>query len=141
MKTKVKRLSKRAMAVVLVAIMVVSCLFVGVITTAGVDTTAFVAGTYVYLDPGSNWDNDNAIFAAYFFNSDTDNAFSTLVAHVNGGSTAKITVPGGSGKTWAKIIFVRYNPSGLTVGNTATWANKWNQTDDLSYDKNYNKQM
>ncbi len=76
----------------------------------------------LYLVPNSNWNIDNARFAAYFF----DGAAETWVSMTKVGSSNlyKVKIPDGGHK---QVIFCRMNPS-ATANN---WDNKWNQTADL----------
>ena len=76
--------------------------------------------TKIYLKPNSNWNIDNARFAAYFFNNGT--IWCDMDALGDG--TYECVVPEG----FSSVIFCRMNPS--TTENN--WENKWNQTDDLT---------
>lgn len=135
MKTKVKRLSKRSLSMFLAVLMMVSVLGIGTLITANAaDPTGFTSGTYVYLVPGTNWYNNSKKAAAYFYNSDSDNAWSSVITLSTSASTKnRITVPG-SNKTWAHVIFVSLNRS----ATAANWNNKWNQTGNLNYDSGKN---
>ena len=75
----------------------------------------------LYLKPNANWKNDNARFAAYFFNNGETWVDMTLVE----GETDiyAVTVPAG----FEDIIFCRMNPAAAANN----WNNKWNQTADL----------
>ena len=102
----------------------------------GTSSDGFVSGSKVYLDPGTNWDDGSAKFAAYFFNDTEDKAWSKIVDHVDAGSKAEITVP--EGGPWANVILCRMKNT-TTAGTTPTnWDNKWNQTNDLTYDESKN---
>lgn len=85
------------------------------------------AGTRLYLKPNSNWEVDNARFAAYFF---TDNVGSDWVSMTDcdGDGIYEVTSP--DDKEFTNVIFCRMNP-GATTNN---WDSKWNQTSDLTYD-------
>ena len=83
----------------------------------------------IYLKPNSNWKASNARFAAYFFgNGETW----VDMAPTEKSGVYKVAVPNG----YPSVIFCRMNP-----GTTANdWANKWNQSSDLSIptdDKNH----
>lgn len=100
----------------------------------GADPTGFTSGTYVYLVPGTDWYGNSKKAAAYFYNSNSDNAWSSVITLSTSASTKnRITVPG-SNKTWAHVIFVSLNSS----ATAANWDNKWNQTGDLDYDSSKN---
>ena len=83
----------------------------------------FTVGQTLFLNPSSNWTQQSARFAAYFYGGNGDswvsmstNDFSPLY---------QCNVPSGS---WTNVIFCRMNP-GATANN---WNNKWNQTGDLN---------
>lgn len=85
--------------------------------------STFTVGQTLFLNPSSNWKQNNARFAAYFFGSNGDtwesmstNDFSPLY---------QCNVPSGS---WTNVIFCRMNGS-ATANN---WNNKWNQTGNLN---------
>ena len=75
----------------------------------------------LYLTPNSNWNVDNARFAAYFFGNGETWVDMTLVEGET--NIYAVTVPAG----FEDVIFCRMNPS--TTDNN--WDNKWNQTSDL----------
>lgn len=79
----------------------------------------------LYLKPNNNWKSDSARFAAYFFN-DSEDIHTWADMAVNGDYYA-VDVPSGN---YINVIFCRMNPG--TTENS--WANKWNQTGDLSLD-------
>lgn len=91
-------------------------------TESGANLTG---GTKVYLIPNTNWTQASARFAIYVFYSDS-NAWASMT-QVSGKNYYEATIPAG---TWANIIFCRMN--GGTTDNS--WGNKWNQTNDLTYD-------
>jgi hypothetical protein len=82
--------------------------------------------TTLYFSPNSGWTNDGARFAAYFFNSDTDNSWQWM--NPVSGSTNVYSVSSGTTKNYKTVIFCRMNPAG-PLG----WGGKWNQTGDLTY--------
>lgn len=101
--------------------------------------TGYLAGSYVYLKLNDIWDNDNAKFAAYFYNSGSDNAWSDFVPNVSSGkTTAAMQVPGSGDKTWEHVVFVRFNPADTTPGWNGQ-GHVWNQTADLDFDNRYNR--
>ena len=77
----------------------------------------------LYLTPNANWKQNNARFAAYFFDNGETWVGMTKVA----GETDlyEVTIP--TDKKYPKVIFCRMNP-GAAANN---WNNKWNQTADL----------
>lgn len=75
----------------------------------------------LYLQPNTNWNVDNARFAAYFFGNGETWVDMTLVEGET--NIYAVTVPAG----FENIIFCRMNP-GAAANN---WNNKWNQTADL----------
>ncbi len=82
--------------------------------------TSEVPKTILYLQPNSNWNVDNARFAAYFFgNGETWSS----MTDADGDGIYEVEAPNG----YPSVIFCRMNPA-TTVNN---WDNKWNQTSDL----------
>lgn len=75
----------------------------------------------LYLKPSSNWKQDGARFAAYFFGNGEKWVGMT---DTDGDGYYEVAVPSG----FPKVIFCRMNP-GATANN---WNNKWNQTSDLT---------
>ena len=75
----------------------------------------------IYLQPNSNWNVDNARFAAYFFGAGETWESMTLVDGET--NIYSVVVPG----NYPNVIFCRMNPN-ATANN---WNNKWNQTGDL----------
>ena len=126
---KIKSISKRAIAVILATLMMLSSGIVGTLA-ANVDlapTGANIpAGTKLYLTPNNYWKQNNPRYAAYFFG--TGEAWVSMTAVSGETDLYEVTTP--SGGTWTKVIFCRMNPS-ATANN---WDNKWNQTSDLVYD-------
>ena len=109
-------LSKRVLSLVLVLMMLISA----------VPMAAFAAGTEgstVYLVPSTNWKNDNARFAVYYWN-DGGNAWVSMTSSEDVEGMYEAVIPAG----YTNIIFCRMNPG--TTGNN--WNNKWNQTADLT---------
>ena len=84
-------------------------------------------GEVLYLTPNSNWNVDNARFAAYFFGN--GNAWVDAVPAIckGVGDTYQVTAPNGN---WTNVIFCRMNPN----ASANEWNNAWNQTSDLTYD-------
>lgn len=92
-----------------------------------VNAAKIPSGTKLYLTPNSNWKNDNARYAAYFFGD--GESWSSMTAVSGETDLYEVTTPG-TGKNYTNVIFCRMNPS--TTANN--WNNKWNQTSDLTYD-------
>ena len=80
---------------------------------------------WVYLKPNSNWTQDSARFAIYFYGNGETWVSMTKVEGTNYYGV-KITDIISNGYTG--MIFCRMNP-GAAANN---WNNKWNQTGDLS---------
>ena len=73
----------------------------------------------LYLVPNVKWKEANARFAAYFFNSDTENKWVDLKEYNGVYACEK--------ENYTKVIFCRMNPA-----QTANkWENKWSQTPDM----------
>jgi hypothetical protein len=85
-----------------------------------------------YLIPNSNWKQDGARFAIYFFENDNNNTWVSMKDE-NGDGIYVANKPT-NGKTYPKMIFCRMNPS--TTANN--WNNRWNQTADLACPTNGN---
>ena len=77
----------------------------------------------LYLQPNENWKQANARFAAYFFNNG-ETWVDMTDADADG--IYEVVVP--TEAAYPNVIFCRMNPG--TTENT--WANKWNQTGDLT---------
>ncbi len=75
----------------------------------------------LYLVPNSNWKQDNARFAAYFFGA--GEKWVNMTDEDKDG-IYECEIPG----SYPNVIFCRMNP-GTTDNN---WDNKWNQTADLT---------
>ena len=98
----------------------------------------YLYGVYAYREIATKtiglipnvWAADGAIFAAYAFNSDEDNAWFPF-AEIGGAFGTQIP------ENYAKIIAVRLKPatdeSFDTTNNGLNWNNKWNQTDDIDF--------
>ena len=83
----------------------------------------------LYLKPNSNWQSDNARFAAYFFgNGETW----VSMTDTDGDGIYEVVVP--TDKKYPNVIFCRMNPGNATN----SWGTKWNQTSDLKVPTNDN---
>ena len=91
-------------------------------------STTIPNGTALYLVPGE-WASDNARFAAYFFGGDGELWLNMIDSNNDG--IYEVVCQG----TREKVIFVRMNPA----SSDNIWDNKWNQTNDLTYDGFNNK--
>ena len=106
-------------------------MLIALIPTGTVQVSAVSAGDTLYLKPNSNWLEDSARFAAYFYVNGTDTNTWVSMTDSDGDGYYECTVPSGS---YNMVIFVRMN-GGTTANN---WGNKWNQTGDLSIPSNSN---
>ena len=86
----------------------------------------YVLDNYLHLKPNSNWTTDNARFAAYFFGNGEK-----WVDLVKKGDYYTCSIPD---KKYTKVIFCRMNPA----QKENNWGNKWNQTVDLTIEKENN---
>ena len=86
----------------------------------------YVLDGYLHLKPNSNWTTDNARFAAYFFGNGEK-----WVDLVKKGDYYTCSIPD---KKYTKVIFCRMNPA----NKENKWDNKWNQTVDLTIEKENN---
>ena len=87
------------------------------------------AGTKLYLTPNANWKKDNARFAAYFYGN--GEAWVSMTKVEGETDLYELTSPD---KSFTNVIFCRMNPS----ASANNWNNKWNQTDDLTYNGTQN---
>ena len=84
-----------------------------------VNLQKFPEPNLLYLVPNVKWKEANARFAAYFFNSDTENKWVDLKEYNGVYACEK--------ENYTKVIFCRMNPA-----QTANkWENKWSQTPDM----------
>lgn len=132
-----KRIAKRLLSAILTMLMLMSMVTIGMASASAAtlelaETGAnLTGGEVLYLKPNSNWSQAGARFAIYLFSKNGD----TLEAETWVGMTKvegetgvyEATMPSG---TWKNLIFCRMNPS-TTTNN---WTNKWDQTNDLSWD-------
>ena len=134
---KTKRFCKSTVSMILALIMLVSMCTVAFLNTAAAevdvaDTGATITGgTTFYLSPNENWKKDGARFAAYFCNgSSSAHWYSAYGPNDDGYYWVTVN----SGESHANIIWCRMNG-----GNTTNdWNNRWNQTNDLTWDGSKN---
>ena len=84
--------------------------------------SAYSPALVLYLKPNSNWLNDGARFAAYFFGADPVVWVDMTDADSDG--YYECEAPEG----YSSVIFCRMNPNAAEN----SWDNKWNQTADLT---------
>lgn len=103
------------------------------ITATAAETGAYSAGEasytltvkkMLYLVPNSNWEQENARFAVYFFGN---GEIWKDMTDLDSDGIYEVEVPD---KKYTTVIFCRMNP-GTSVNN---WENKWNQTGDMPLD-------
>lgn len=82
---------------------------------------------YLHLKPNSNWTTDNARFAAYFFGNGEK-----WVDLVKKGDYYTCEIP--TDKNYPSVVFCRMNPA----NKENNWTNRWNQTVDLTIEKENN---
>ena len=80
-----------------------------------------------YLVPGA-WASDDAHFAIYWFDKNTDTNGWVKMTQVEGHSYYSASVPAGA----SHIIFVRVDPKAAELG----WDAKWNQSSDIAVSAN-----
>lgn len=116
MKTKVKRMSKRTLAVFLGVVMLMSCLVVGQITTVNA-----AYATTIYLDVTTKWGEANAWFVAHMWN-DSNDAKDYTFAYDSTSGYYKADLD----KQYSHYIFKRMNPS---CDNSGSWSSgeMWNR--------------
>ncbi|MBO5672684.1 MAG: hypothetical protein J6S09_00155 [Paludibacteraceae bacterium] len=84
--------------------------------------------TQLYLQPNSNWKNDGARFAAYFFKQGDDSFGNKWISMSDSNSDGIYDCSIPTDKAYPNVIFCRMNGS----NQTNNWDNKWNQTGDLT---------
>ena len=84
--------------------------------------TVTPTGTKMYMSPSSEWKQDGARFAAYFFEGAS--SYVWLNMKYAGENLYSVDIPEG----YSQVIFCRMN--GASTENN--WENKWNQTEDLA---------
>lgn len=121
MKTNFKRIGKQSISIVLAVMMMLSTMLVGMVTSNAADT--FTKGSTLYFDTKAI-NQGNERWAAYFFNSDTDNAWVDCTAVPDDNKIYSVTVPG----SYANVIFCRMDKAQTENG----WGDMlWNQSNDL----------
>ena len=120
MKTNFKRIGKQSISIVLAVMMMLSTMLVGTVTSNAADT--FTKGSTLYFDTQAI-NQGNERWAAYFFNSETDNAWKDCTAVPNNNKIYSVTVP----DSYANVIFCRMNKA----QTENVWANMWNKSYDL----------
>lgn len=121
MKTNFKRIGKQSISIVLAVMMMLSTMLVGMVTSNAADT--FTKGSTLYFDTKAI-NQGNERWAAYFFNSDTDNAWVDCTAVPDDNKIYSVTVPG----SYANVIFCRMDKAQTENG----WGDVlWNQSNDL----------
>lgn len=88
-------------------------------------------GKVYYFKPSTVWKSDNARFAIAFGSGDNTYAWQSCVAVSGETDTYYVTSPG----NYDWMIFVRMNPA----NNTNDWSNKWNESQRVQPNNNYNK--
>ena len=84
--------------------------------------------TQLYLQPNSNWKNDGARFAAYFFKQGDDSFGNKWISMSDSNSDGIYDCSIPTDKAYPNVIFCRMKGS----NQTNNWGNKWNQTGDLT---------
>ena len=116
MKTKISRIGKKSLSVIIALMMIVSTMLVGMVSVN--------AATKLYFDPNGKW-NDASVtnFIAYFYK---DNISASAVMSIEDPSNNIYSVSAPDG--YSNVIFVAAKADSL--GND--WVNKVYQTKDLS---------
>lgn len=121
MKTNFKRIGKQSISILLAVMMMLSTMLVGMVTSNAADT--YTKGSTLYFDTKAI-NQGNERWAAYFFNSDTDNAWVDCTAVPDDNKIYSVTVP----ESYANVIFCRMDKAQTENG----WGDMlWNQSNDL----------
>ena len=108
---------KKQISLLLAIVMLLCCV------SGPIHVSAAENGQKLYLKPSSNWLEANARFAAYYWDSNGNSAW-TGMADTDNDGYYEGEIPAGN----TNVIFCRMNPG--TADNN--WDNKWNQTADLT---------
>ena len=119
MKTKVKRLSKRTLAMFLGVLMLITSIGVGSLISTN---AAANNGSVIYLDAAKNWNSAGAKFVAYLYGNNTTAKFVAMSGPVSGTSKYYVTLDAAYGN----VIFLRKSSA------TLDWNNEWNRSGDLT---------
>lgn len=107
------------------------------ITATAPDTKTLFAGSasytltvkeILYLVPNSNWTQDNARFAAYFFGLNDIKEWVSM-ADSNEDGIYEVEIPAGG---YTTVIFCRMNPATNVNDWGSNGSHKWNQTGDMT---------
>ena len=110
----------------IIAFLVVTLIGLSAFTASAVNLKG---GEVLFLQPGGDWKQSNARFAAYFCNGTASATWANMTKVCD--DVYKVEVPTPSNSKYHKnVIFCRMNPQ----STTNNWDNKWNQTIDLTYD-------
>lgn len=132
MKTKLSRVGKSSLSLILSVMMIFSTMLIGTITTANAATFTSDGNAILYFNPNpssaSTWSQANAQLYLYFFNG--SNYKWSEKATLIDTSHAYVKVPEGD---WANVILTRMNPD---ASGNPSWNNKWGQTGNLTMGSN-----
>lgn len=103
--------------------------FAAILCAMSISAANMKGGEVLYLKPNSNWTSSNAWFAIYLCNGTSGEKW---VKMTKSGDYYMATVPTGDYKN---VIFCRMNNANTTK---LDWSNRWNQTNDLSFDQKMN---
>lgn len=126
MKSKIFRISKRTISLLLSIIMVFSMMLVGMVSTSA--AAVFPNSLKIFVDVGSSgFDNDDATIDAYFFGT---SGYTWVQMSEENGLFACLTPATG---TYENVIFSR------SENHACNFDSDWNQTKDIAYEANKNK--
>lgn len=129
MKTKLKRISRRSLAMILCVLMMLSTFMVAGISTANAASITSDGNAILYFNMGAvSWWSATGNFA--YFWGDNGDAWSAKAERVTG-NYYYVKIPAG---TWENVILTRNS-----VTSSPGWGNKYNQTDNITLQagKNY----
>ncbi len=130
---KTKMFCKRTVSLLIVLITIVSMCTVAFISSSAAETdtaatsATLPAGTKLWLKPNSNWTQDNARFACYFFNDSAGLKAWHSAFYDETQNAYWVTSP--TTGSYSQFIWCRMNPA----NSTNDWSNKWSQTSNLTY--------
>lgn len=129
MKTKISRIGKKSLSVIIALMMIVSTMLVGMVTTNAA-TTYFTNGSTIYFNSGNSsswWDSSAATYIKFV--QDGTNNFSWVNMTKNSDGYYYGNVP--SSGSYDKLLFVRASSS-LNTSNTWDNNNIYNNTSNFS---------
>lgn len=129
MKTKISRIGKKSLSVVIVLMMIVSTMLVGMVTTSAA-TTYFTNGSTIYFNSGSSsswWDSSAATYIKFVQDGTSNFSWVNMTKNSDGYYYGNVPSSG----SYDKLLFVRASSS-LNTSDTWDNSNIYNNTSNFS---------